>query len=269
MPTQDYGQLAVIIPTYKEVPEAVADLVKSVLIQLPRVHVFVVDDSAPKAAIDYFQQVYDCIGDVLGYQNVHVLLRQSTNDTGGGLGGAVRYAMGYARRRGLIAAIVMDGDGQHPTSLLPKMASKLDFYDLVVATRYVEGGSPGDGLSLSRKVVSRLATWFAKLLFPLAIGGCSDPMSGCFGIRFRAIGDFWSEGFKVLAHLMAQYPRLNTDRVEVPYTFEARTAGTSKATIRQGGQYLTGMTQLRFHTFRRPRTVPFADRATDESTAAA
>lgn len=258
MPDQDYGCLAVIIPTFNEEAPAVAQLVTSVLSRLPGVHVYIVDDSTPDDARLYAKVVIEHLDGVPGAHQVRVLERQISDDRTGGLGGAVRYAMNIARSQGLKAVIVMDGDGQHPTSVLPKLAAKLDYRDLAVATRYATGGSPGDGLSLQRKVVSRLATWLAQILFPWAIGGCSDPMSGCFGVRLNAVGYFWTEGFKVLAHIMAQNPRLIRSRGEVPYTFEARTAGTSKATLHQGMQYGVGMFQLRYWIFPGPQAVPAA-----------
>jgi hypothetical protein len=54
---------------------------------------------------------------------------------------------------------------------------------------------------------------------------------------------------------MAQYPGLRQASLEVPYTFQARTAGTSKATLSQGGKYLWSMLKLRYWIWAAPFTV--------------
>jgi len=54
---------------------------------------------------------------------------------------------------------VMDADLQHDERVLPEMLAKLQSgqFDLVAATRYVEGGSAGS-FSESRGKISRIAT---------------------------------------------------------------------------------------------------------------
>ena len=54
---------------------------------------------------------------------------------------------------------VMDADLQHDERILPEMLAKLQSgkFDLVAATRYVEGGSAGS-FSEGRGKISRIAT---------------------------------------------------------------------------------------------------------------
>jgi len=99
--------------------------------------------------------------------------------------------------------------------------------DLVVGSRYVEGGSTGDWSAI-RLRMSRFAGGLSRLL----IGGeLSDPMSGFFMVRREAfeaaVPELSALGYKILLDLFASSPR-PLRFVELPYTFRERRAGESK-----------------------------------------
>src|SRR5262252_5193046 len=75
---------------------------------------------------------------------------------------------------------VMDADLQHDETLLPGLLAeaKSETADVVVASRYMEGGSTGD-LAPDRVRASRLASAMSRVLYK----GLSDPMSGFFVVR--------------------------------------------------------------------------------------
>ncbi|MDR7556471.1 MAG: glycosyltransferase family 2 protein [Armatimonadota bacterium] len=144
---------------------------------------------------------------------------------------------GIARSRGETIA-VLDADLQHPPDLLPVMLRRLhaEHADLVVASRYLPGaGMPG--LSRPRRIVSLLTRLLARVLLHAARRS-TDPLSGFFLVR-RTVVDgvaLRPVGFKILLEILVRgrYRRV----VEVPYTFGPRTAGRTKATLRQGADYL-------------------------------
>jgi dolichol-phosphate mannosyltransferase len=126
-------------------------------------------------------------------------------------------------------AAVMDADLQHDETQLPKMLSFLERSeaDLVVGSRYVEGGS-ADSFDWHRAGASVLATEVAKRALDVRI---ADPMSGFFMIRrdrFEQLAPKLStQGFKILLDIVATaHGGLRT--VEVPYTFGSRLHGESK-----------------------------------------
>ena len=145
-------------------------------------------------------------------------------------------------RRGLASAViegvlasaaphvaVMDADFQHDEALLPAMLARLRTgdVDLVVGSRYVEGGSTGNW-SAVRLRMSRFAGGLSRLL----IGGeLSDPMSGFFMVRREAfeaaVPELSALGYKILLDLFASSPR-PLRFAELPYTFRERRAGESK-----------------------------------------
>src|SRR5262245_5153162 len=142
-------------------------------------------------------------------------------------------------RRGLATAViegmlassapylaVIDGDLQHDERLLPEMlkALKSENLDLVVGSRYAEGGGIGEW-DAGRAAMSSLATRLARLVVRQPL---SDPMSGFFLITRealeRAVRRLSGQGFKILLDLFASTPAPYRFR-EVPYTFRDRLHG--------------------------------------------
>lgn len=123
---------------------------------------------------------------------------------------------------------VMDADLQHDERILPRMLALAEAdAEVVVATRYAEGGSTGDW-DASRKLMSRLATRVSHWVLRQAV---SDPMSGFFMLRRSLLDDCVPQlsglGFKILLDLLASAER-PVKLTEVPYTFRDRLHGESK-----------------------------------------
>jgi dolichol-phosphate mannosyltransferase len=124
---------------------------------------------------------------------------------------------------------VMDADMQHDETILPRMLAEIEQggADVVVGTRYGDGGSTGEWQA-SRRVMSRLATAASRAVLKQPV---SDPMSGYFMLR-RTLLDSTAHGlsgmgFKILLDILATAgtaPRV----AEVPYHFRDRLAGDSK-----------------------------------------
>ncbi len=126
-------------------------------------------------------------------------------------------------------AAVIDADLQHDETQLPKMLALLQGgeADLVVGSRYVEGGS-ADSFDRQRAGFSMLATSVAKKLLRVEI---ADPMSGFFMIRrdrFEQLAPQLStQGFKILLDIVAT-ARGSLRIKEIPYSFGSRLHGESK-----------------------------------------
>ena len=124
---------------------------------------------------------------------------------------------------------VIDADLQHDETLLPQMLRRLkdEPLDLVVASRYVEGGST-EGWASHRVLISRFSVGLAQTLFGVTL---KDPMSGFFMIRHDAmqgaVRNLSQQGFKILFDLMASSPR-PLRFTEIPYRFATRQHGDSK-----------------------------------------
>lgn len=134
---------------------------------------------------------------------------------------------------------VMDADLQHDEALLPRMlqALKSEPVDIVVGTRYMDGGGVADW-EASRQRISALATQLSQRLLGIDL---SDPMSGFFMLTRSAfeasVYRLSSIGFKILVDLMVSSPRPLRVK-ELPYQFRNRHAGESKLDNRVAWDYL-------------------------------
>jgi glycosyltransferase involved in cell wall biosynthesis len=176
-------------------------------------------------------------------QELTVLHREGT-ERYGGLSTAVQ--LGFARARGEYIC-VLDADLQHPPETAREMLEVARRgTDIVIASRYVPGGR-ADGLhGPVRRLTSRLACELTRLLFARRLKGLTDPLSGFFIARRDVISDVRLRpiGFKILLEVLV---RGNWATVsEVPYCFDGRRAGISKASLAQGSQFLRHLWRLRF-----------------------
>ena len=140
---------------------------------------------------------------------------------------------------------VMDADLQHPPEKVREMLeiARRSDADVVVASRYAPGGSYAGLDGRMRRAVSVGSKYLARIAFKEA-RKTSDPMAGFFLVKNQAISgiQFRPTGFKVLLEILVCAPELKV--VEAPFDFRARHAGVSKATVRQGLEYLTHILSL-------------------------
>jgi dolichol-phosphate mannosyltransferase len=134
---------------------------------------------------------------------------------------------------------IMDADLQHDEKLLPRMFAilKTGESDMVVASRYVEGGNSAS-FSKSRSFISRFANALARRMTGVAL---TDPMSGFFMMRrdrFDPLaGSLATQGFKILLDIVIT-AKGSLRIVEEPYSFGAREHGESKLDAQVGLDFL-------------------------------
>jgi len=172
------------------------------------------------------------------------LHHRPAHERAGGLGGAVK--VGFEAARGRFVA-VMDADLQHPPAVLPLMlaaAAPVGGADLVIGSRFTGVGGVGE-FGPIRKAVSQGAASLARIFFPRRLVAVTDPMSGLFLVRRErlAVDELRPHGFKILLELLVRSAPLRV--AEVPYTFGERVAGESKASLREGWNYLVHLLRLR------------------------
>src|ERR671914_2725856 len=140
---------------------------------------------------------------------------------------------------------VMDADLQHPPEKVRKLLeiARRSDADVVVASRYGQSGSHAGISGRMRRALSVGSKYLARFLFKEA-RKTNDPMAGFFLIKNQAISDiqFRPTGFKVLLEILVCAPELKV--LETPFVFQVRHAGVSKATMRQGFEYLTHILSL-------------------------
>lgn len=210
-------ELAIIIPTFKEkknLPELVDRLRRT--LQPVRWEAIFVDDDSPDGTAECAR--------ALGQEDPRIRCIERIG----------RRGLSSACVEGMLSTsapflAVMDADLQHDEALLPEMLKvlKTESVDIVVGSRYVEGGGTGTW-DQSRIRKSRLATKIAQRAIQVPL---QDPMSGFFALRaellHRVVRRLSSIGFKILLDILASSKTPLTVK-EIPYHFRERTAGESK-----------------------------------------
>lgn len=159
----------------------------------------------------------------------------------GGLSTAAVLGLREARGR---TACLMDADLQHPPETIPRLLeAERAGADVVVASRYVEGGSVAGLNGGFRRLLSRGSNMVARAVFVEARAS-TDPGTGFFLCRTTVLRglEFRPVGFKTLLELLVCSSGIRV--VDVPLVFEARRAGTTKATAAQGWLVLRDMWSL-------------------------
>src|SRR5919107_521716 len=223
--------LTLVVPTCNEadnVPKLVRELRES-LSDLDYRVVFVDDSTDGTPGV---------IRDLAGEDGRVRLVCREGSERSGGLSTAVTRGLDLSSRASEYTC-VMDADLQHPPEKVREMleTARRTGADVVVASRYAEGASYTGLSGTTRRAVSVGSKYLARIVFKEA-RKTSDPMTGFFLLKNEAISgiQFRPTGFKVLLEILVCAPELKV--VEEPFDFRARHAGVSKATLRQGFDYL-------------------------------
>ena len=170
----------------------------------------------------------------------------------GGLSGAVM--IGLKESVGDVA-VVMDGDLQHPPESIPDLLAEMEDSgsDIVVASRYASDGDASGLGTLRRAFTSRIATGMARLSFPIRLRKVSDPMSGFFAVRLKALNlsEMRPAGFKILIETIVRQPSAKIS--EVGFAFGERGGNQSKAGLGEGARFLRHLVRLRMASLLPPR----------------
>ena len=248
IPEKRIVDVSIIVPTYNE-SHNILGLIESIERSVPRSllsEVVVVDDNSP----DKTGEIVETYSEETSKRDINQAIKKRqpyrTNIEGDGnkmldSSNCDLKVIHRPEKKGLVSAIlegiksskgqfilVMDADFSHSPSLIPNMVHELmnSDVDIVVASRYVEGGRIR-GWPLRRRLISKGAVKLAQYGLPIK-KGIKDPMSGFFGLKRHVLDNIKidSAGYKILLEILV---KANNVRVkEIPYTFTNRTLGKSK-----------------------------------------
>ena len=210
-----------VIPTFNEAANVEA-IVAAALEQLPPTRrLLVVDDSSP----DGTGRIADRLAQ--GREDVAVLHRPAKR----GLGPA--YVAGFREALAGGAELIahMDADFSHDPADLPRLLEAAADADLVLGSRYVEGGGVTDW-GRGRRAISRWGSVYARA----ALGvGIRDLTGGFKVFRRRALEAIDLQSLASLGYAFQVETTFRTIRagfrvVEMPIIFRDRRVGQSKMT---------------------------------------
>jgi dolichol-phosphate mannosyltransferase len=217
-------QIVVILPTYNEA-ENLPKLV-SVLLSLPLdLAVMVVDDHSPDGT--------GKIADELAKRHaekVSVLHRAEKQ----GLRSAYMEGFRKAIALGVEVIAQMDADFSHDPAVLTEMARFITLSDMVIGSRYVNGGSLDERWPLWRKSLSTFGNFYARTIlgFPL-----HDVTSGYRMWRREALQNMpmdriRSNGYVFMVEMAYVAYLMSYKITEVPIHFSDRRWGNSKMSLK-------------------------------------
>ncbi|MEK6326663.1 MAG: polyprenol monophosphomannose synthase [Actinomycetota bacterium] len=210
-----------VIPTYNEAANVEA-IVSAALARLPPDRqLLIVDDSSP----DGTGQIAEHLA--AGRDDVAVLHRPVKR----GLGPA--YVAGFREALAGGAELIahMDADFSHDPADLPRLLEAAADADLVLGSRYVEGGGVTDW-GPRRRAISRWGSAYARA----ALGVPVRDLTGGFKVFRRpaleaiALGSLASLGYAFQVETTFRTILAGFKVVEVPITFRDRRVGQSKMT---------------------------------------
>lgn len=221
----------IVIPTYNEIQnlkgltEAVFQIAdsKAQLYGVKEVNVLVVDDNSPDGT--------GRLADELAKKEPRISVLHRTQKNG--LGKAYVAGFAWALDRGYDAICEMDADFSHNPAYLPEFWRLLKDHDVVLGSRYVDGGGVKNW-GLARRFISRGGSVYARSILGMPI----QDMTGGYNAWRRAvleavdISTLRSEGYAFQIELKWRAWKKGFKLVEFPILFEDRFAGKSKMSKR-------------------------------------
>ncbi len=211
-------KVLVIMPTFNESGN-LATSVERLFKFNPSVDLLIVDDNSPDGTGQ--------LADQLASKNsrIKVLHREDKS----GLGAAYLAGFDLGLNSGYDFLVEMDADGSHRAEDLPKLLAKCSDSDLVIGSRYVNGGRTVNW-PVHRKLLSQGGNIYARILLGSKV---NDMTAGFRVFRSAFLKELDLHGINAKGYSfqieMAYRTLLAGGRVvEVPITFVEREIGNSK-----------------------------------------
>jgi dolichol-phosphate mannosyltransferase len=209
----------ICLPTYNEA-ENLEPMVRALrALDLEDLHVLVIDDNSPDGTGDIADRL------AAGDDHVHVLHRERKQGLGPAYLAGFRQALEHRAER----IFEMDCDFSHDPSDVPRLAAAAEEADLVLGSRYVEGGGTRNW-GLVRRFISRGGSLYAQILLQLGV----RDLTGGFKCYRRDVlqridlDAITSLGYAFQIETTYRALRAGFKVVEVPITFSDREVGGSK-----------------------------------------
>ncbi len=125
---------------------------------------------------------------------------------------------------------MMDGDFSHSPKYLPAMINETEEYDLVIGSRYIQGGGVTNKWEMWRKCLSRFANCYLRAILGKEI---RDWTGGFNLIKINILkkidmDSLYSKGYAFIFGLKYSLLKNKAKEKEIPIIFEERENGKSK-----------------------------------------
>jgi len=215
------NNMLVIIPTYNELDNIEVILKQTFELNLG-IDILVVDDNSPDKT---YEKVQELISENIYEKQLHLIVREKKD----GLARAYITGFEYALEREYKYIVEMDADMSHNPKYLKDFLENIQSYDLVIGSRYVEGGGVVNW-SFIRKLISFGGSFYARTILGIKIQDVTGGFK-CFrrevleSINFDAL---IATGYAFQIEMNYRASIMGFKIKEVPIVFEDRVAGVSK-----------------------------------------
>ena len=218
-------QTMVVIPTYNEASNLSPIVGELRSLDVSNLQILVVDDNSPDGTGD--------LADDLSRRypgEFHVIHRSGKMGLGTAYIAGFRFVLGHGADR----IVQMDADFSHSPSYIPRFLEELDGHDVVVGSRYAEGGQLDERWSFGRYLLS----WWANSVYTRLILGVDvkDATAGfkCWKrevLEAIDLDSIKSGGYVFQVEMAYVTEKLGFRVLEVPIYFEDRRIGQSKMDV--------------------------------------
>lgn len=211
----------ILIPTYNE-RENVRILIPRIFSYCPETKVIIVDDNSPDGTAEEIKEMS------LSFPNLFLISRNKKE----GLGNAYRDAILYCLKNEQFDRLAtMDADGSHDPKYLPILFEKSKDFDLVIGSRYVNGGGV-ENWSILRRLLSRFGNYYARIITGMKIHDCT---AGFIVVNKKLLEKINLEGltasgysYQIEFKFRCIKSGLQVSFLEIPIIFSERRRGSSK-----------------------------------------
>jgi len=235
--TAQTGPAWLVLPTYNEA-DNIEPFVEAVRPKLPATaRILIVDDNSPDGTGEIADRLA-AAGD-----GIEVLHRPQKE----GLGPA--YIAGFRRALAGGAGLVleMDSDFSHDPAYLPRLLEAAGKADLVIGSRYVDGGGVSDWGPL-RRAISRGGSAYARIVLGVGVRDLTGGFK-CFRrevLEAIDLDTIEARGYAFQVEMTYRTIQRGFTVAEVPIVFRDRQAGSSKMSRSIVAEAVWRVPQLRF-----------------------
>jgi dolichol-phosphate mannosyltransferase len=215
---------SIVIPTFNEAENLPIIIQRIFDLDIPSLNILIVDDNSPDGTGEIADQLVEKYSG-----KVDVLHRQ------GKLGLGTAYIEGFkiCLDQGAERIVQMDADFSHNPEKVTELISSLDNYDMVLGSRYVEGGSLDREWAFWRKGLSSFGNFYARIILGMPIKDVTGGFRAwrretLLGIPLERVK---SQGYAFQVE-MGYITHLKGFRIkEIPIYFADRSRGDSKMSL--------------------------------------
>lgn len=230
----------IVIPTYNEIDTIEIILEKVFNLKL-EIDILIVDDNSPDKT---YAKVEELINMKLYGDLLHLIIRQKKE----GLGKAYIEGFKWCLTHNYAFVIEMDADLSHNPKYLPSLIENIKKYDLVIGSRYIEGGGVVNW-SLLRKLISFGGSLYSRLILGINIRDVTGGFK-CFRrevLEAINLDNILSTGYAFQIEMNYKAILKGFKVKEIPIIFEDRLAGQSKMSKKIFIEALQNVIVLRMH----------------------